>query len=214
MENKIIKIAVLDDHQIVIDGLKLLLNDRKDIQVVGEENDALQMIKFLKQQTVDIVVSDILMPKKIEGITFCRLIKEELPSQQILVLSMDDNPKDIALLIDTIKVNGFVSKEAGKKELIEAIYQIYNGGTYYSQSILNILNNYKISLAKNQHIQLTVREKEIIECMLKYYSNKQIAEELYISERTVETHRKNIYRKTNTKGEASLFDFLKSNNLI
>ncbi|MEY4875845.1 MAG: hypothetical protein RL708_994 [Bacteroidota bacterium] len=214
MNTNIIRIAVLDDHQIIIDGLKLLLNDQMDLQVVIENKNALHLLKALMETKVDIVLTDVFMPNQMSGVDFSRLLKERKDAPKLLVLSMNEDPKIIHQLIDEIKVDGYISKEAGKEEVIEAIHKIYNGGNYYSKIIKKIHLQYLDTFAETQKLHLTKRELELLKCIVKHYSNKDIARELDISERTVETHRKNIYRKTDTHGEAHLIQFIKEKNIL
>jgi two-component system, NarL family, nitrate/nitrite response regulator NarL len=212
--NKIIKIGILDDHQIVIDGLKLLLNDQKDLQVVKENTDALKFLKSIKKDELDIVITDIIMPKQMSGVDFVKICKQNYPELKTMVLSMNEDGHIIYELIKREKVEGYVSKSASKDELIKAIHEIHNGEKYYSKDIYSIYESYELAQNQVQSIQISSREKEIIQCISRHLSNKQIAEELFISERTVETHRKNIYRKTNTKGEASLIKLMQEMKVI
>jgi two-component system, NarL family, nitrate/nitrite response regulator NarL len=206
--SSIIRIGIIDDHQIVIDGLKLLLNDQPDLQVVKESTDALKFLKSIKADELDIVLTDIIMPKQMNGVDFIKTCRQHFSTLKIMVLSMNEDGKIIHELIEKEKVNGYVSKSASKDELIESIHKIFNDGSYYSKDVYAMYQNYLVLKNEVQKIHISAREKEVIECISKYLSNKQIADQLFISERTVETHRKNIYRKTNTKGEASLIQLM------
>jgi DNA-binding NarL/FixJ family response regulator len=210
----VIKLGILDDHQIVIDGLKLLLNDQSHLQVIVEGNQPLNLLKQLHKHSIDIVLTDILMPNQMNGVEFAELCRREFPEVKILVLSMSEEGKWIKRLIDVIKVEGYLSKDTGKEELIAAITKIHQGQTYFSKKIVSLYEAQHRIHEEKERINLTNRELEIIECIVKYMSNKEIAQQLFISERTVETHRKNIYRKTLTKGEASLIQFVQSKNLL
>jgi DNA-binding NarL/FixJ family response regulator len=137
-----------------------------------------------------------------------------MPHIRVLALSMSEEGSMIAKMIEEANIDGFVSKAAGQKELFAAIDKIAAGEKYFANDILQQYDLYKTIRNENEELRLTARELQVIECILKHYSNKQIAEELFISERTVETHRKNIYRKTSTRGEASLIQFVKSHNLV
>lgn len=198
----------------MIDGLKLLLKDTGWLQVSAEANDALTMFLHLKNQPVDVLLTDITMPGQLNGYELCVLMKKELPTVKIITLSMNEDGYIIEKMKDEAGVNGFISKAAGKDELVKAIQEVVDGRYYFSESVLQQYERYVLLKKKNDELNLTVREKEILACIVKHYSNKQIATELFISERTVETHRKNIYRKTNTKGEASLIRFVQENKIL
>ncbi len=206
---KIIRLGLLDDHQIVIDGLNLLLQDVQEFKVIVEDTSSTRFLHQLNTTTIDIALLDILMPKQLSGIEVALAIKKQHPTIRILILSMNDDIKTVHQLLEDIQVDGFISKSAGKEELVEAINTIYNGKKYFSKEILHYKLQYVRALREVDMLHLSKRELEIVTCIEKRYSNKQIADELFISERTVETHRKNIYRKTNTKGEAALIAYLK-----
>jgi DNA-binding NarL/FixJ family response regulator len=214
VSDQVINIAILDDHQIVIDGLKLLLQASPELHIVAEANSAEEMLEQLRTKKIDIVLTDITMPHGMNGCEFALIIKKEMPQIKILVLSMSEEGGMITKMIDAVKVDGYISKAAGQEELLTAIKKISSGEKYFSADALQQYEVYKNIKSENQELNLTPRELEIIQCIIKYYSNKQIADTLFISERTVETHRKNIYRKTRTKGEASLIQFVKEHNII
>jgi DNA-binding NarL/FixJ family response regulator len=197
----------------VIDGLKLLLKEKSNICIVAEANSGEEMLQLLQQYPVDILLTDIMMPG-LDGYELAVQVKKILPRVKILALSMSEDGLLISRMIEQAKVDGYIPKASGQKELIGAIETILDGNKYFSSSIIRQYESYKILKDENKVLNLTTREMEIIECILQHFSNKQIASKLFISERTVETHRKNIYRKTNTKGEASLIKFVKEHKLI
>ncbi|MBS1745985.1 MAG: response regulator transcription factor [Bacteroidetes bacterium] len=215
MDKQIIHLAILDDHQIVIDGLKLLLHSNPELDIVAEANSAEAMLEQLNTKNVDVILTDITMPHSgMSGFEFSLKIKQEKPQLKILALSMSEEGGMIARMIDIAKVNGYIPKSAGQQELLTAIKEVAEGRQYFSANVLQQYEIYQAIKNENEELNLTPRELEIIKCLIKHYSNKQIADELFISERTVETHRKNIYRKTNTKGEASLIQFILKHNLL
>ena len=216
MENtkQLIKLGLLDDHQIVIDGLKLLLNDQVNLQVVVESIKSNDFIQQLKSNPIDIVLTDIIMPNQMNGVEVAKYIKANFPSVAILVLSMNEDKKVIYELINEIGVEGFISKATGKEELLLAIKTVYQGKQYFAPEIKNLLSLQQRILKETNELHLSKREMDIIQGIEKRLTNKQIADQLFISDQTVETHRKNIYRKTNTKGEAALIEFLKRKGVI
>jgi len=211
--SNILRIAIVDDHRIVIDGLKLVLKTKKNFFVAAETTSAAEMLELLKKIPVDILLTDIMMPQ-INGFELSLLARKEFPNIKILALSMSEDGEMIVKMIELARINGYIPKASGKHELISAIEDIMNGKEYFSPVILEQYNVYKKLKNDNEVFHLTTRELEIIECIMQYFSNKQIADHLFISERTVETHRKNIYRKTNTKGEAALILFVKKHKLF
>jgi two-component system nitrate/nitrite response regulator NarL len=214
VSESIIHLAILDDHQIVIDGLKLLLRANPELNIAAEANSAEEMLELLKTKKVDVILTDITMPNGMNGFDFSFKIKKEMPQVKILALSMSEDGGMIAKMIEVAKVDGYIPKSAGQQELLTAIKEVSSGKKYFSSDALQQYEVYKNIKNENEELNLTPRELEIIQCIIKHYSNKQIADALFISERTVETHRKNIYRKTQTKGEASLIQFVKEHNIL
>ncbi len=214
MPASIIHLAILDDHQIVIDGLKLLLQDHSKFEIITEANSAEEMLLLLRQKKVDVLLTDIKMPNGMNGYELSVLLKEEMPQLKILALSMSEEGGLITKMIEHAGVDGYIPKASGQKELLTAIEKIAAGEKYFAADVLRQYELYKTIRSENKVMNLTIRELEIIKCIIKHYSNKQIADELFISERTVETHRKNIYRKTETKGEASLILFVTEHKII
>jgi DNA-binding NarL/FixJ family response regulator len=198
----------------VIDGLKLLLQNHASFNIAAEANTAESMLQQLSSTPIDVLLTDITMPNGMNGFQLSQQVKANLPNIKILALSMSEEGATIAKMLEEAKVDGYIPKASGQKELILAIETIVNGGQYFAAPILQQYEIFKKIRSGNEDINLSTREIQIIECIVKHYRNKQIADELFISERTVETHRKNIYRKTNTKSEASLIEFAKQRKLI
>ena len=214
MQTAVIHLAILDDHQIVIDGLKLLLQDHSKFEIIVEANSAEEMLQLLRLKKVDVLLTDITLPHGISGYDLSLLLKKEMPQLKILALSMSEEGGMITKMIEQAQVDGYIPKASGQKELLTAIEKIAAGEKYFAADVLQQYELYKTIRSENKVMNLTARELQIIECIIKHYSNKQIADELFISERTVETHRKNIYRKTETKGEASLIRFVTEHKII
>jgi DNA-binding NarL/FixJ family response regulator len=214
MNGPIIQIAILDDHQIVIDGLKLLLQSNPALEIVAEANSAEDMLKKIPAKNIDVILTDITIPHGMNGFEFALKVKQEFPHIKILALSMSEEGSMITKMIEVAKVDGYIPKSSGQEELFTAISQVASGKQYFGTDALEQYEIYKNIKTENEELNLTQRELEIIRCIIKHYSNKQIADLLFISERTVETHRKNIYRKTQTKGEASLIRFVEEHNII
>lgn len=204
------KILLVDDHSILLDGVKSLLSQEEDLQIVGQAGSAEAALEFLKKQDVDLIVTDYSMPG-MDGLSLLNTVKRIAPNTKIILLSMHD---EVHLVKEILKagVNGYVLKKDTHKELLSAIRDVQNGKVYLSSDVNKML----ISNLNNpdEGKLLTDREREILKLIAKEYTNKDIAEELFISERTVETHRKNIFKKTGTNSLVGLIKFAYANNLI
>ncbi len=211
--SKIIKIAIVDDHQIVIDGLKLLLKDKKNFEIVLENTNGLKMLEDIKTVEVDVLLTDVMMPV-IDGYELSLLVRESNPTIKIVALSMNSDGVFVDKMIAKASINGYLLKTINKDELIQAIESIAAGMDYFSEDIVKELHQFEKLKKENLQIHLTAREIEIIQCIAQNFTNKDIATKLFISERTVETHRKNIFRKTNTHTAISLLEFVKKQKII
>jgi two-component system, NarL family, nitrate/nitrite response regulator NarL len=204
------KTVLVDDHAIVIDGVRAILKDNDQVQVVHTATSADAALAWFKQNEADLVITDYSMPG-MDAITFVRTLKRIYPDIKIIMLSMHE---EVHLTREILKcgVNAYILKKDTQKELLKAIEEVSSGRIYLSQDISKqmIMNMDNPDEGK----LLTDREREILRLIAKEYSNKQIAETLFISERTVETHRKNIFRKTGTGSLVGLIKFAYANNLI
>ena len=213
MKQEKIKIAIVDDHRIVIDGIKSLLEGNVLFSIVATSNDPVKMLDILKQQTVDILLTDIMMPG-MTGQQLSKQVRKNFPAIKILALSMSGQGDIVSEMINDSDISGYVLKNIGKEELSAAIIKIAAGGIYFDDVVLEELNHYTKVRKENDEAHLTQREIEIIGLIEKEFSNKQIADTLYISERTVETHRKNIFRKTKTNSVIGLIKYAYEHKLI
>lgn len=212
-ENKIIRVLIADDHQMFLDGLKALLKREKNIQVIGEVSNGTQALEFIKKNTPDLLITDISMPG-MSGVELTREVKHRYPDVKVLVLTMY-NDKEIVGEILMSEAEGYILKNTGRQELSNAINRLIDNSTYYSNEVLNIMMTRmkkQKSIEKNTAL-LTPREIEIIKLIMEELSSEEIAEKLFISKRTVDTHRKNIIQKTNTKTLVGLLKFAIENNL-
>jgi len=203
------KIVIVDDHQLFRNGLKFILNEIKNVQVVGEASNGQEFLDLLEFIVPDLVLMDINMPV-MNGVTASKIALEKYPQLNILVLSMYGETEYYNTMID-IGVKGFILKDIDNKELEDSIIKVISGGTYFSQELL--LNLIK-SKSYNENIVLTKREKEVLELICKGYSNQQISVQLFISQRTVERHRSSLLLKTDSKNSISLVVFAIKHKLI
>lgn len=211
-ENRII-LALVDDHQIVIDGLMSLLKGHERFVFAFATTDPTEVVNKLDTQPVDILLTDIMMPR-LPGNELAKIVKHKFPQIKILALSMNGTGDLVNEMINEANVGGYVLKNIGKKELITALEKIAAGGIYFSEEVIQELQQTDQRKKENEEARLTSRELEIIGLIEKEFSNKQIAETLFISERTVETHRKNIFRKTNTNSVIGLVKYAYEHRLV
>ncbi len=203
------KIIIVDDHKLFRNGLRFILNEIQNVQVVGEASNGKEFINLLEFVVPDLVLMDINMPV-MNGVTASKIALEKYPQLNILILSMYGDTEYYNTMID-IGVKGFILKDIDNKELEDAIEKVISGGTYFSQELL--LNLIK-SKTFNENIVLTKREKEVLGLICKGFSNQQISEQLFISQRTVERHRSSLLLKTDSKNSISLVVYAIKHKLI
>ena len=213
MKNAKITLGIVDDHQIVIDGLKSLLHGHDQFEVLIECTQPLQMMQLLEKKPIDILLTDVMMPG-MNGAELSKAVHLKFPHVKILALSMSGQGDLVNQMIKDADISGYVLKNIGKKELVKALEKISAGGIYFSEEVLQEMTRASEMKKENVEAHLTSREIEIIRLIEKELSNKQIAEKLFLSERTVETHRKNIFRKTNTASVIGLVKYAYEHKLI
>jgi len=207
---------MVDDHQIVLDGMRLLLEQSDAIEIVGEANRAGKALELVEVHLPDVVITDIQMPE-LNGIGFTRQLKAKFPQIKVLALSMEGKHDMISEMLDA-GVDGYVLKSIGREELLKAIEMVMQGEMYFSSEVATEMMRTVQHTAQKQReekiARLSPREKEILQLVLQEKSNKEIGETLFISERTVETHRKNIFRKTRTNTIVGLVKYAMENDLV
>lgn len=208
-----VNICIVDDHQIVIDGLAALLTDVPDFAIVATTTQPLAVTDLLRQHKVDVLLTDVMMPG-LTGQQLARQVRKDFPHIKILALSMSGQGEIVDEMIQDADINGYVLKNIGKTDLETAIRKIAGGGIYFSDEVLKELERTASAKKQLEEAQLTQREVEIIQLIEQELSNKEIAEQLFISERTVETHRKNIFRKTKTNSVIGLVKYAYEHQLI
>ena len=209
-----IRLIIVDDHQMFIDGIRLLLRKEKQLKIVGEALNGQAAFNLVKNHAVDLVITDINMPK-LNGVELTRKIKADCPEVKVLVLSMYNDRETVTDIL-LAEAEGYILKNTGKSELMRAIERIIAGETHYSSEVLSIMMQ---RVQKQQRIDaetkdLTPRELEIINLIVQEFSTAQIADQLSISPRTVDTHRKNIMVKTNSKTLVGLIKYAFRNDLV
>lgn len=213
MKNAKTRLGIVDDHQIVIDGLKSLLQGHDKFEVLVECTQPLRMIELLSRNPIDILLTDVMMPG-MNGAELAKAVHIKFPEIKILALSMSGQGDLVNRMIEDADISGYVLKNIGKHELLKALEKISAGGIYFSDEVLEEMTRASERKKENEEVNLTAREIEIIRLIEKELSNKHIAEKLFLSERTVETHRKNIFRKTNTASVIGLVKYAYEHKLI
>jgi DNA-binding NarL/FixJ family response regulator len=207
------RILIVDDHQMFLDGIKTLLSKEKNLNVLAEALSVKEAIYFIKKKKIDLVITDISMPE-MSGTELTKIIKRDYHDTKVLVLTMY-NDREIINEIAMTEAEGYILKNSGKKELLNAINRIIGNSTYYSNEVIAIMTEIQVEKAKIQEKthDLSDREKEIISLICQELTTNEIAEKLFLSPLTVETHRKNILRKTNIKTIVGLIRFALANKL-
>ncbi|KQW30196.1 MULTISPECIES: response regulator [Pseudomonas] len=203
----VIRVALVDDHSLVRDGIKALLSVMPQLDVVGEAENGAQAIEMVGRCQPDLLLMDIGLKDK-NGLELTRLLGKQYPSLKILILSMYDNHEYVSESVRS-GASGYVLKNAPSREIIAAIEAIISGGTFYSAEIAQ-------RLATDPHTdsELTPRESQVLAKMVQGLNNKEMARELDISVRTVETHRLSIRRKLNIDKPAALVKYAIDHGII
>ena len=208
-------ILLVDDHAMIRDAIKFYFDGTTKYQVAGEAANGLAALDLLREGTFEIVITDINMPE-MDGLELMGKIQSEFPSQKVLVLSMLDDAVYINKMI-ALGARGYILKNAPKEELFEALDTLLRGENYYAkeiyQTIIDSIAGKKPKQRLTLEASLSKREKEVLRLIVKEYSNQEIADELFISIRTVEAHKRNLLDKTGAKNIAGLVMFAVERNI-
>jgi DNA-binding NarL/FixJ family response regulator len=214
-----IQIAIVDDHEIVRDGIKILLEDEPGFDIICEAQTGKEAITLCKSgdHDIDLIIMDITMPE-MDGIEATKIIKEKYPDIKVLALTMLSEDQHIRKMIKA-GASGYILKSSGKQELIKAINTIMSGQHYFSndatQAILQELVSPELKRVKDDdEIHITDRELEVLQLIVNEYTNQEIADKLFVSVRTVDAHRRNLLQKTGAKNTAGLVKYALKNELF
>lgn len=209
-----ITILLVDDHQIFRDGLKGILQGVPGIEVIGEASDGWEAWEWMTENQVDLIVTDIQM-SPMDGIAFTERVKLNLPDQRVLVLSMYDDVSVVQRIFE-VEADGYILKNSGRDEFLTAINRIHEGSSFYNREVMDILMQDlpKVKQSTDLPEILTARELEILTMICEELSTKEIADKLFLSPRTVETHRKNILQKTGVKTLVGLVKLAFASNIL
>ncbi len=201
---------IADDHQVLLDGLVMMLDNSDKIKVVTSASNGREVLAKLPEHEVDVLLMDIQMPE-LDGYETAKIVSEKHPNVKVITLSMHSERIYIERMYEA-GVAGYLLKSAGKEEIVKAIEKVYNGETYFSSEVavamLSKPSSKKTSITASS---LTRREKEIMELIASGMTNPEIAEKLFLSTDTIKTHRKNMMRKLNVNNTAALVKFALEN---
>jgi len=205
-----IRVFIVDDHPVVIEGIHSLLKNEKDIEWAGQAMNAASCMGFFINNTANVVLMDISMPG-MDGVELCAVMKEKYPGIFILGLSTFNQGLYIKKMMEN-GASGYILKNSSKEELLKAIHTVYDGGIFFSGEAGEALMEYQRS---SSHLpELSPREKEILGLIAEGYTNPQIAEKIFLSPFTVDSHRKNLLAKFAVKNTASLIRIAAQEKLI
>lgn len=202
-----IKVIIVDDHQMFIDGIKSFLTNDSQIKFVGEATTGRTALTLLDTTEVDVVILDIQIPT-MDGEAILKVVKERFPKLKVLAVTMSDKAKDIQRMLHN-GADGYLLKDKGKEELIGAIHQVYAGNMYVP---LDLIPKAFLS-RKKKNMRFTNRECDVLALIMEGCSNKQIAAKLNIETVTVETHCRNMRKKTETNNRMQLANYARKNGL-
>jgi two-component system response regulator NreC len=214
------RIIITDDHQLILDGLRSIITGESDLQLLAEANNGQQALSLCESLQPDLVLMDIDMPV-MNGLEATTQIKKKFPSVRVMVLTMHDEAALVKRIME-IGADGYMLKNADQEELLSAIRKVAGGEKHYSEKVLNALKEGKtdssqFSLRPTDAVllsTLTEREVEILRLLAEGLSNKEIGDKIFISHRTVDTHRTNLMKKLDVHNVAGLIRFAIRNGLI
>ena len=214
-----IKVALVDKHPVVCDAIKALLSGTDDIEIVSSSSKINELLLVLNETLVHIVLIVFYHPDP-KDVVNIKILSDRFPKLKLLVLSMYRNEEFILKLIKA-GAKGHLSRDTDRSEIMEAIYTLRNGYEFFAKTITNILLSSYLSdkdidkkEKENRQKNLSVREMEVFKLFAEGFSNREIADKLFISVRTVETHKNNIMKKINLKTTVDLVKFAIKNNII
>lgn len=215
-----IRVLLIDDHRLMVDGITSMLRNISDIEVVGSGSSGEEAINKSRSLSPDVILMDILMPG-MTGIEATRWIKEQDPRIKVILISSEIR-KDLVTAGIHVHIDGYLPKDIGKTTLLEAIRSVYRGNRCFDEAITSLVfedfynksREMPADSSQNTPNDLTTREVEVLTHVASGKSNRQIADELFISTRTVETHKRHILEKLNLRNTAELVRYAIRNKLI
>lgn len=216
LEEKNYTVLLADDHVLIRHGIKNIIKQNDNLEVVGEVSNGEELIDFLKENVPDLLILDISMPK-ISGIDAVSLVKKKYPQVKILMLTMHKNKQYFYHSMSS-GADGYLMKDDSDQELLQAISKIRSGKTYISPILSDEFASDVISAHRNQQStpfrSLTKRETEVLQLVVEGYTSKDVAEKLCLSPRTVDHHRSKLLKKFNLRNSADLVNFAVRNGFV
>ena len=210
-----IRVLIVDDHAILRDGIRSILEGQEDIIVIGEASDGVEAVEYAGKLLPDIVLMDISMPRT-NGLAATRQIKERYPHVKVLIMTQHDNREYITPALQA-GASGYVLKRSGRREMLNALRQVHEQGAFLTGKVTQeVLQEYSQSgnIPAKDELSLTDREKQVLRLIVDGKSNKEIALHLAISPKTVSVHRTNIMTKLNVQNTVDLIRFVSEHHLI
>jgi len=215
---KMIKILVADDHAMFVDGIESILRGEKDISVEGRCFDGPSVITFLENNEVDIILLDVNLPG-MNGIEVSKIVNEKYNKTKILAISMFNEESYVTEILNN-GAKGYILKNTGREELLKAINVVNDGQSYFSKDVTQtimkgLMNRRKASSKMDYNLpKISRREREVLQLIVKEFTTQEIAKQLYISLKTVESHRSSLLAKLNARNSAGLVRIAMENDLI
>lgn len=208
-----IRVVLVDDHVLIRKGIALILEQYKEIDIVGEANDGAEAIQVVHATVPDCVFMDVSIPNGLDGFSAVAEIKKAFPSIKVIMLTMHNEIGYIQRAIE-LKVDGYILKTSQGNEMYEAIQQVMRGERYYEVGLPKERLEKLFSQKNKQKELLSTREQEIVRLTILGYTNQEMASQLFISTKTVENHKSNIMQKLELKTKAELVQYGLTNGYI
>ncbi len=213
-----IRLAIADDHTMFVDGIESILQEEADFDVVGRCFDGAEVVKFLADHEVDVLLLDVNLPE-LNGIEVCEKVVGSYPNLKILAISMFNEESYVTEILNKGAL-GYILKNTGRKELVKAIHTVHGGQSYFSKEVTQTIMKGLMKQRQSQEQRtkffpkISKREKEVLSLIIEEHTTQEIADKLFISLKTVESHRSSLLGKLNARNTAGLVRIALENNIL